>query len=245
MDLKNYEYKGYTVRIVPDEDAADPITDRGAGAIYSTIYANGKSIKNVDELGWNWEKTFDENVEDLRKEYLVAKVWRYKHTGICYATGENNPFNDPWDSCLFGIFVFDQKKYEEMGLIYSHESFPLYAKAIIEDYNKYINGEVCGYIIEYKDELQDSCWGYYDEDQAESDAKEYIDNCLEDKTAVDESPKDTRRNCDVYRTSDEVYNAYNAYVNADFALRVAEGRVHDHSLDLVDWMLAPYQPCQP
>ena len=48
---------------------------------------------------------------------------------------------------------------------------------LIDSWNTYLSGEICGYVI---DDDGDSCWGYYEEKYAIQEAKEQIDYLIQE-----------------------------------------------------------------
>ena len=114
--------------------------------------------------------------EAIEKDYDVAvmlPLYLYDHSGITIST---SPFSCPWDSGQIGwIFATKEDVRKEFGvkriskkMIERVEKILL---AEVEIYDKYLTGEVYGYILENKEgEQVDSCWGFY----SIEDMKEYI-----------------------------------------------------------------------
>lgn len=174
---------GYRVEIHIDESPESPRDWDNLGIIYSnsrTYDFDGHGIKElIEDVGGNrydnvipWEK--------IAKKYYYLKVWAYDHSGITVRTGESNPWGNgytSWDSYLFGVIVCDKKKaMKEYG--YKRPCKPLQKRVEqvldgeIKNLDTFCRGEIYGYRTYNKDNEEiDSCWGFYDEEDAISEAK--------------------------------------------------------------------------
>lgn len=108
---------------------------------------------------------------------LCLPVWLYAHSGTCYKAAESNPFHCPWDSGLFGyIYITRANARKWYGVKRLSEKNRLRAledlKAQVDTYTKWANGETYGWKVEDPDgELIESCYGYYDEDEATTEGR--------------------------------------------------------------------------
>jgi hypothetical protein len=95
--------------------------------------------------------------------FIVYPVFKYEHGNVAYKT---SPFSCPWDSGQAGYLLLDRKEWPRRG-----KKSDTYAKAVLESYTSWCNGEVYGFVIEDEDgEVLGSCWGFIGE----------IDYCLEE-----------------------------------------------------------------
>lgn len=125
---------------------------------------------------------WEELAQAIMRDYNIAimlPMYMYDHSGITIST---TPFSCPWDSGQIGwIFATKEDVRKEFGvkriskkMIERVEKILL---AEVEIYDKYLTGEVYGYILENKEgEQVDSCWGFY----SIEDMKEYIPEEYED-----------------------------------------------------------------
>lgn len=121
----------------------------------------------------------DEIVRDppeIMADEIGLMVWAYAHGGVIYRTGEANPFTCSWDSGFAGIiFCSKEKAREYLQVKRITPAVVEQVKRILNDeveiWNKYYNGELYGYqIFDAEGNCTDSCWGYYSEEEALSDA---------------------------------------------------------------------------
>ena len=142
---------------------------------FGTLYSNHRDYDFDDH-------TIDEILDDdgnltIEDTHYYLNVYAYIHSGIALSTTREYPFNDRWDSGLFGIIAVSKED--------AAKQFPedTEAKAIaqldaeINVLNEYCQGNCYGYILtdRYGDEI-DTCWGYigdYDDmvDEAKTIAK--------------------------------------------------------------------------
>ena len=174
---------GYRIELHYDENPESPRDWDNLGTLYSNSRSydfDGHSITElIEEVGGSrydnvipWDK--------IGKKYYYLKVWIYDHSGVTLRTGESNPWGSgytSWDSYLYGIIVCDKKKaMKEYGYQRAckalQEKVEKYLDGEIKDLDTYCTGQIYGYrTFNKEDEEIDSCWGFYDEDDAISEAK--------------------------------------------------------------------------
>lgn len=162
------EYKGYTIEIVPDEDAMHP-------------------RKDCDNFGTiiHWYRHYDlgEFVGPAEAGERIAgavslPVYMYDH---CDITINTTGFSCPWDSGQVGfIYATREQVLKEYGGKYMTKRKRQKAlellRAEIEEYDQYLRGDVYGFVIRKEDEVIDACYGFYGDDHCLSEAKEVIDH---------------------------------------------------------------------
>lgn len=176
-------YRGYTIKIVYDNDAEGPRVWDNVGVIYSNCQGYNPDGHTLSELLDNpdyheEDGNFDQSKFD--EDHIWLKVYAYIHGGI---TIRCTPFGCDWDSGLFGYIV--AKKEEAMKMCgfktwgeEEAKSVESYLRGEIEILNDYYTGSVYGYIVEDGETQLDSCWGFYGDDgleQIKSDCRDYID----------------------------------------------------------------------
>lgn len=172
-------YKGFTIEIIPDEDAENPRTawdNLGTMQCFHRRYTLGDKnlIRHEDYAGW------DEMEDAIRKDLgaeIILPLYMYDHGGITIST---SPFSCPWDSGRIGfIYVTREKLLKEYGNVRLTKDIIAKATKVLEGevevYDQFVQGDVYGYTIKDSEgEDGDSCWGYYGIEAAEEAAKEAI-----------------------------------------------------------------------
>lgn len=177
--MEKFNYKGFTITIDNDEYLSNPREWDEVG----TIYSNHRDYSPDDcRINTLMEKYDVDSLADLTEKLTENKVpflpiYAYIHSGISLSTSdESYPFNDRWDSGLFGLIVGDKKKFDEcFGDIKN------YLRDQVELLNKYYNNDFYRFEVEDDEgDTMDCCGGYCSEEDALSDAKESVDEWYED-----------------------------------------------------------------
>ena len=203
-------YKGYTVKIVPDNDSDNPRNWDNAGKMvcWHSRYDLGDEQPKEDPitylcgiLGLDGDD-FSQNRTSLNilmgkmeKDYIVLPLYLYDHSGISISTGSfiGRAQHAEWDSGEVGfIFISNKDAVKEWGK--KHFTKTVETKAVkclkgeVETYNDYLVGNVYGYQVCDEDgEVLDSCYGYY----PDHDGKSYYAFCLQEaKSMVDRMVKE-------------------------------------------------------
>lgn len=110
---------------------------------------------------------------------VILPLGLYDHSGITMYVGNTH---DRWDGSAIGyIFVTKEQLRKEYGTKRITKKILQTAEKVlrgeIETFDKYLTGQVFGYQINHntEDSIQDSCYGYYDEQDAIAEAKSIID----------------------------------------------------------------------
>lgn len=118
-----------------------------------------------------------------RQGYEVLPLYLYDHSGLRISTGA---FSCRWDSGQVGwIYVHRDRFKAECGFRGGwRQAARKHMVLEVEDYDKYLSGDVWGYVIEKwelvngewvcADESWDSCWGYYGRDLCEEEAASIV-----------------------------------------------------------------------
>lgn len=163
-------------------------------------------------------------------EVVILPISMYEHSGISLWLGSKWGHPDAqWDCSSIGLAFVEKKTAKEEGMLdpgdeYEHD-WKKWAYAMMEGemetYNKYVSGEVYGYMIEDEEgeECSDvhlcGCWGYYDKGRLLEDAKDNIDTYLEKK-------RETRKN-NLETLVKNIASIYGiTFTDGDYMYRVAK-----------------------
>lgn len=178
-DVETYRVGNATIHIVQDPEPLNPRTDwdnpwewYSNHRRYSFDHRDGKSLKIDDVYTADWYKE-DHGDESLCEAILrqnpdfldVQPIYLFDHSGLSVSLGS---FNDPWDSGVGAIAVITRKKAEEYWPDLKGDDEKLKKRAYealeseVEAFDKYLRGDVYGYMIHSDDGEGESCFGFYD-----------------------------------------------------------------------------------
>ena len=196
------KYRGYTIEILPDENPWDPRDGQdnlGTMVFFHRRYNLGDKnhgINSNDFNGW------DEMLQFIAKKLhgsIIIPVYMYDHSGVTISTSHEYPYNDRWDAGQLGfIFTTRKRMAEWYGIKPKSVDVAVAKKAYahlqgeVDEYDKYLRGDVYGFVVTDKDgEEVDSCWGYYDDD-AMTEAKSIVDAILKNKPSIRYNIRDAK-----------------------------------------------------
>jgi len=178
------EYKGYKIEIHQDECGESPREWDNICIIHT-----GHKRYSIGDKNYNDRESIDEAFHEAKENGdIVLPLYLYDHSGITISL---SPFSCPWDSGQVGFVVVPRlKMIEEFGK--KNFTLKLKARALeiaeseVNTLDQFIRGEVYGYKVfgEGDDgdrEELDSCWGYYGEEDAITEAKSIVDYYVEEK----------------------------------------------------------------
>lgn len=179
------QYKGYTIKIVRDDDPMSPRDWDNLG----TMICSHRRYNLGDE---QFEADRFEGWADVRASLveagarIILPLRLYDHSGITMSVGSGAHPMDPggWDSGQVGfIYVTAAKLREEYSVKRISKKVLTEAEEVLRGevkvYDEYLTNDCYGYVIEDPDgEDVESCWGFYGEtDYCMTEAKEVVD-CL-------------------------------------------------------------------
>lgn len=200
--METIEYRGFEIKIYPDDMAEDPRVEWGSvgkmvcchsrynlgdehqrnRADYDQYFADllGGQVPNYNDQfidkGLDWILDTLEN----RYGFLILPLYLYDHSGLTINT---SGFSCPWDSGQLGhIYATkEQIQYEWNG---DREAARRYLLGEVEIYDHYLTGAVYGYNIEPINpanaiECDDSCWGFYGYDHRASGLLEMAQDAVD------------------------------------------------------------------
>lgn len=186
-------YKGYTIKIFPDDSPESPrVWDN-----ISKIFCLHGSYNIGDKHNYRSSSfdSWDEFRKQIEQDYHVVpntmqQIRMYDHSGIGLAIGNKvytYPYNCQWDSGWVGwIFA----TYDDVKKCMGWKRITAKRKKQLDDiivgefntYNSYVQGEVYGFLVftpEDDEDAIDSCWGYVgDIDYCIQEAKSVVDACV-------------------------------------------------------------------
>lgn len=177
---KSEEYKGYVYEIHADDDPPNPGDWDNLGEIaYLLRSRNVLGTKAVSDAEM---KDIAEGIKSGR--YIGLPVWAYVHSGATIRATERNPFTCPWDSGQSGfVYVETSKALKEHGRKRMSPKLKAQVQEVlrreVETFDQYMRGDVYFYAVRRNGDIIDTCSGIFGLDEAEKQAKEFID--AEDK----------------------------------------------------------------
>jgi len=160
----------FTLHIEPDTDAENPRSfdyNLGRMVCFHRRYMLGDrhTLSEDDFESWGDIRKRLVAEEDAK---IILPLYLMDHSGVSMSA---EPFGCPWDSGQVGwIYVGGKRLCEEFGADWAQDESRVVEalKAEVAVYDKYLSGDVWGYVIRdaFGEEV-DSCWGYYGWDDAE------------------------------------------------------------------------------
>ena len=186
-DYKTIEYRGYNINIKYDSDSRSPREWDNLGVIYSNHRNYSPDDHSIEEL-LEQECYQDDNYrfspDKFSEDYIWLRIYAYIHGGITISCGESCPYNDRWDSGLFGIIAVDKNIVKkEYGCTQISDEI---RNKVIGVLKSEYTGSVYGFEVTKidNDDVLDSCWGYYGDDSVEdieAECKSVIDGFVKEE----------------------------------------------------------------
>lgn len=173
----------YQIDIIQDTDPESPREwdNLGTMVCFHSRYVLGDKhdYDHRDYNGWNEMKKAIVRNENVG---VILPLYLYDHSGI---TMNTTGFECRWDSGQVGfIFVSKKKIREEYNVKYVtqkvREQIEKHLVSEVETYDQYLTGDIYGYRITdtEKEEVLDSCWGFYGSDYCMEEAKRIVEYYL-------------------------------------------------------------------
>lgn len=188
------DYRGCKVQIVQDEDSYG-CNPRGDCNLTRFVFAPHRNYempneidfpfiddgmdddpedggKREDETAWAW---FVRTLTEKYGTLAVYPVGMIDHSGTSYYLGGGAHACDPggWDSGTIGVAIITQEGLDDCGT--PPESWEEVARAEIEEYSAWANGEVYGWVaVDPDGETIESVWGYIMADSDATEQAEYM-----------------------------------------------------------------------
>ena len=251
---KTEEYRGYTINVYYDTDPQSPREWDNLGTIYSNSRNYDPDKHSIDEI-LNDEGTGLS--DEFKKNYIWLKIRGYEHSGLTISCNGGYPYNDPWDSGLFGIIAVSKadaiKEYgKKICTKEVRERALRCLEGEVETLDMYYTGETYGYVIEDEDGCEiESCWGYFGSEWVDKDiipeCKSIIDHEIEAQEKEHEKNLDKVKANILLFVGDTFFSGMECFrVSSDmFGLPVIEkarlkkGRLRDEFFDMVPLQEVP------
>src|SRR4030042_1625044 len=111
--MKDIKHNGFIIKIITDNDAADPRTEYdnlGTMVCWHKKYKLGDkhNYQNSDEfLTDNLAVNTAGNLQSIKDTAIILPLFLYDHSGITMST---KPFSCPWDSGQVGYIYVTREK---------------------------------------------------------------------------------------------------------------------------------------
>jgi hypothetical protein len=183
------KYKGYTINIVPDSDPESPRSwdNLGTMVCFHKNYDLGDKheFKSNDYNNW---KEVAKGIEEKEGAVIIFPLYLYDHSGLRMKIGSFQGLlpqgHAEFDTMQVGYIYcshkkackeFDKKRVSKSVIAKVAELL----KQEVDRYDTYLAGGIVGFTVkDSKDEVIDSCWGYYENNQALQDAKGTVDHLI-------------------------------------------------------------------
>ena len=173
-----YEYKGCTITVSPDIDPENPRDNDNLGTMiccHGRYDLGDRDIQPTD---------VDEVLSEFGDDMISLPLYLYDHSGI---TMNTTGFGCLWDSGQVGRICvsLDTLRKEFVASEYDPPSDELIEEVKqmllneVEEYDQYLRGDIYGFAIEYPDGEEDSCYGFYGYEYAQSEAQSQVDFTLD------------------------------------------------------------------
>lgn len=181
MPVETEEYKGHTITIDYDPDPLDPRRDYDNltefHCLSSRYYLGEHQHRSAADL--------DDVVREAKKQGdMVLRLYAYVHSGTYLSLepfyGKLPQGHAEFDSgCCGVVIVRREKMLKEFGrkrwtAALRRRAYEI-AQSDVEVFTSYLNGSVYGYVV---DDHVESCWGFYDTEEAMREAKEVVDHMV-------------------------------------------------------------------
>lgn len=179
--VEQFEVAGATVKIYPDYDPMNPRENDNLCEIvtWHRRYELGDKQINLDDVREIGRRASKETLIRFLKIHwnaaFVIPLGLLDHSGLCMYVGDGTHPMDGggWDSGTVGFaYVTREKIIAEYGAYNkkTHKKAYECAMAELDEYCKFIEGDVYGYVIEYGEE-EESVWGFIGFDYVKKEAR--------------------------------------------------------------------------
>lgn len=189
-EYKVINYKGFKINIYNDFDCESPRVDRCNSTIFSnhrSYNPDGHKLSEIADNPYYQNSDFYIDTKKFSTDYIWLRVYAYIHSGISISCNHGYPYNDRFDSGLFGIIAIpiEKVKEENSWLKITKKRRTLIESCLeaeIKVLDDYYSGSVYYFTVtsESGEEL-DSCGGFFGDSsliEIESQCKAFIDNLM-------------------------------------------------------------------
>jgi len=181
MPIETEQYKGHTISIEHDPDPIDPRREYDN----LTEFHVKQSRYYLGEHQHRSASDIHDVVQEAKKQGdMVLKLYAYIHSGTFLSLesfhGRLPQGHAEFDSGQCGVVIIRRKKMldefcrKRWTKKLRERAYDI-AKSDAEVFTSYLNGWVYGYQV---DDGEESCWGFYDIEEAMAEAKGLIDHMV-------------------------------------------------------------------
>lgn len=190
------QYKGYTIKIESDDTAESPREWDNLGTMVARHrdYKLGDKVIPESFLHDSGEVVYIDTDEDIKEwikqEYgevaVIKPLFLLDHSGISMSTSKHSCDPQGWDTSFVGfIFVTRAKVLKEYNVTRINKQLLAKLDGILTSevniYDKYLRGDVVGFVVEDANGAHvNSCWGFYEVEDALAEARSAIDFAIEE-----------------------------------------------------------------
>lgn len=186
-EVERYVRAGVPVKIMWDEDGGDYADPRQHTNVGTFVHWHRRYELGDRQIEGREVDAMERGGLRLLTRYLtlccgatqVIPVGMIDHSGISVYAGGGTHWSDSagWDSGTVGVIFDTPESREETGV--SDEEIEKILRTEIEEYDKYVRGEIYGYEVG-DDRISESCWGYLGLDCVREEANMAADAIAED-----------------------------------------------------------------
>ncbi len=157
--LNTLQHAGLTINIHPDDLGDNCPLD------WDDTWGQWVTFERDSTLSDYHDYANQEDALAMAKKmgFDVFPLIKYEHGQVAYSTTREYPFDCQWDAGQVGFIFINPKECSDPAK---------YAAGQCETMTTWCNGGGCGYVVEGDDgEQLDACWGFYDIEDCEGEAK--------------------------------------------------------------------------
>lgn len=172
MNIEEFDYKGYKIEIIHDEDAQNPRELFAQDQLDTMVcfhhkYDLGDKNHNYKMEDFDfWESLRGQIIQD-HDPVAILPLYMYDHSGITISTSYEYPYNDRWDAGQIGFIFMSRKnalinwgKSKKTSNQALKNKVIKFLNASVKEYDLYLRGESYGYVISKNEDEIESCWGF-------------------------------------------------------------------------------------
>lgn len=228
--------KGFTIRILSDDDPLNPFTDQD-GLPDIVTFLRSYDFTTDPKTAGNDPESFLEKAK--AGGYFFRPLRAYIHGGIAFSLTDGGQFSDAFDSGFAGFIYWTPEKRESLGITDSYINSILHdgetleswlaaeLESAVEQLNDYASGNVWGFEVKDQDgEEVESVWGFLGDYDREGGAL-YEARGIVDSLVGDAIEKTNNRIADIQKEALSLSAEYEA-LGAGFLTikKTVQERIH-------------------
>jgi hypothetical protein len=135
-----------------------------------------------DKHSYDKRSELKNDIMENENVHTILPLYLYDHSGITIST---SPFGCKWDTTQVGFIFVSKEKVKSEGI--DETRVEEYLENEVKTYDQYLRGDVYGYEIvkvttcdlgHKHEEVIESSYGYYDEDECMENGVDYLVSCV-------------------------------------------------------------------